>query len=132
MSRAPFLLLLAFAVAAAGCASKPAQMPAEPLQILLEETSRKALLEVKMGRELRIELPPPIEPGLVWKLTANDPRFLKLLADVAPPVPGSVRSVCRFQVLRPGRSQLRFHAVPPIELREVRPADSYDVIVSVQ
>lgn len=132
MSRVPFLLLLAFAIAAAGCASQPAPKPAEPLRIVLEETSRKALLEVRMGRELRIELPPPIEPGLVWKLTANDPRFLKLLADVAPPEPGSVRSVCRFQVLRPGRSQLRFHAVPPVELREVRPADAYDVIVSAQ
>src|SRR5687767_7101991 len=99
------LVLGLLGLAGAGCGTPAVPKPVGLTPVVLEETTRRAAIETRLGMELRLDLPRPREPGNVWQVIQNDTRVLKPLSDVSAPTADSGRSRIRFHAIRMGRTQ---------------------------
>ena len=125
------LLLGLIGLMGAGCGTPAEPKPVGLTPVVLEETSRRATINTRLGMEVRLDLPPPREAGNVWQIIQNDRRLLKPLSDVGAPAPDSGRSRVRFHAVHLGRAQLKFLALPA-GAAVADPVDFYDIIVMIQ
>lgn len=130
--RCVVITFLVFALISTGCTSAPKAKPAGVTPVTLDAATRRASIMTRLGMEVRLELPPPREPGNVWQIIQNDARFLQPLTEISAPSPVTGRSTVRFHAVRMGRSQLKFLAVPAVASAVADPVDFYDVLVTVQ
>ncbi|HUR57520.1 MAG TPA: hypothetical protein VM029_07415 [Opitutaceae bacterium] len=130
-ARTVLLLLGLIGLMGGGCGTPAASRPVGLTPVVLEETTRRATINTRLGMEVRLDLPRPREPGNVWQIIQNDTRLLKPLSDVGAPASDSGRSRVRFHAVRLGRAQLKFLALPA-GAAVADPVDFYDVIVVIQ
>lgn len=126
-----FLLSATLLLAVAGCESPVSNTPKETQTVTLDAATRQATLTVALGNAIRLELPPPRQPGHVWQIVQNDTRFLQPMGALQPPNSSTERTVATFRGARPGRTQLKFLASAPAPATGGT-LDYYDVIVVVE
>ena len=125
-------VLVLLGMVGTGCTHTAKAKPTGITPVTLDAATRRAAIITRLGMEVRLELPPPREPGNVWQIIQNDARYLQPLTDVGAPAPGTGRSTVRFHAVRIGRTQLKFLAVPALASTVADPVDSYDVLITVQ
>jgi hypothetical protein len=121
-------VILAAALAFAGCESAPERHPRETQRVVLQ--ADKASPDVSMDVITAVEVVlPPIPPGsegLAWEITGNNVKVLEQMGPLRQGPPASMT----FYALRPGRSVLHFVLVRPGEA-EATPAAKCEVTVRV-
>jgi hypothetical protein len=128
----PFILLsAALTLATAGCESPVQTQPKETHTVTLDASARQAAATVALGNAIRLELPPPRQPGHVWQIVQNDTRFLQPMGALQPPGSGAERTTVTFRGMRPGRTQLKFLASAPTAATGGA-LEYYDVVVVVE
>ena len=131
-SRLATASLLAALALAGGCETKRGlPTPIGVQTVILDPEFSDGALSVGLGMQLDLALPPVTEPGHVWQIVHNDTRYLRPLNELAPPSEDFGRSIAKFHAMRMGRSVLRFLVVPAAPVREARPVDHYDIVVTI-
>ena len=116
----------------AGCESTKVAGPTSSASVALDPGTRRATVTTRVGTDLRLELPPPKEPGYVWTIMQNDTRYLRPLSEISAPAADTGVSTVHFHALAIGRPALRLIAIPAGATREATPAEIYSVIITIE
>jgi hypothetical protein len=121
-------VILAAALALAGCESAPERHPRETQRVLLEADKVSPDVPVEVINAVEVVLPPgPAgSDGYVWEITDNNVKVLEQMGPLRQGPPATMT----FYALRPGRSVLHFVLVRPGE-KEATPAAKCEVTVRV-
>jgi hypothetical protein len=118
-------LILASALAFAGCESAPERHPRETQRVVLEADKISPDVAMDVITAVEVVLPPGSE-GYAWEITGNNVKVLEQMGPLRQGPPAAMT----FYALRPGRSVLHFALVRPGE-SEAIPAAKCEVTVRV-
>ena len=116
----------------AGCETPKASGPTAAASVALDPDVRRATVTTKVGTDLKLELPPPKEPGYVWTIMQNDTRYLRPLSEISAPAADTGISQVHFHALAVGRPALRLIAIPAGAGKETTPAEIYNVFITIE
>jgi hypothetical protein len=126
------LLLIVQALTLAGCLSPPAAV--QPVGTkAIELAAAKPYHEAGVALHTLIQLTLPSLPAAyVWQISFHDPRYLKMTAPLTPPAQPDGGTTASFLALMPGRTRLRFLAVPSPGSRVMDPIAQQELVLMIE